>query len=317
MEKYIRDYDEIFKDQSEDLRENTMVDWGMMKQAWMELVDEEFFRKTKEKFVEMRTYEGATQRDIFELMDKTMLDHRLRKEDPKEAYHRHLRDLSTSLRKAREVENIQPVGGQKVSYTQARKAVGGVEHPAIRAAKGSKKVSNEHRTLPPALAPKDKRRKDKKTKGDEEMDLGSDKVNAPVEQSKVSHEHIPAAPVLAPQIPTEEAQGNTARAEKTIASAQTTEETQAETFVDEDMDSGVVVSHEHTPSAPVLAHKIPSEDRKEDPSMVICGGLSTVPPADVDPGKKRKPVGTKLQPVKQMWIWLQERTNTVIKKETT
>ena len=79
----------------------------------MELVDDEFFRKTKEKFVEMRTYEGATQRDIFELMDKTMLNHRLHKEDPKEAYHRHLRELSTSLRKAREIENIQPVGGHK------------------------------------------------------------------------------------------------------------------------------------------------------------------------------------------------------------
>ena len=182
------------------------------------------------------------------------------------------------MRKTREIENIQPVGGQKVSYTQAKKAGGDVDYPAIRAAKGNKKVSNEHCTLSPALAPKDKRRKDKKTKGDEEMDLGSDKANAPVEQSKVSHKHIPVAPVLAPQIPTKEAQGNTARAGKTIASEQTTEETQAETFVDEDMDSGVVVSHEHTPSAPVLAHKIPSEDKKEEPSMVICGGLSTVPP---------------------------------------
>ena len=278
MEKYTRDYDEIFEDQSKDLRENTMVDWGMMKQAWLELVDEEFFRETKEKFVEMRTYEGATQRDTFELMDKTMLDHRLCKEDLKEVYHRHLRDLSTSLRKAREIENIQPVGGQKVSYTLAKNAVGGVEYPAIRAAKGSKKVSNEHRTLSPALAPKDKHSKDEKTKGDEEMDLGSDKVNAPVEQSKVSHEHIPAAPVLAPQIPTEETQGNPVRAEKTIASTQTTVETQAEMFVDEDMDSGVVVSHEHISTAPILAHKIPSEDKKEEPSMVICGGLSTVPP---------------------------------------
>ena len=62
----------------------------MMKQAWLELMDEEFFRETKEKFVEMRTYEGATQRDIFELMDKTMLDHRLHKANPKEVYYRYL-----------------------------------------------------------------------------------------------------------------------------------------------------------------------------------------------------------------------------------
>ena len=72
---------------------------------------------------------------------------------------------------------------------------------------------------------------------------------------------------------------------------QTTEETQMEIFVDEDMDSRVVVSHEHTLSAPVLAHKIPSEDKKEEPSMVICGGLSTVPSADVEPEKRRKLVG--------------------------
>ena len=90
IKKYIRDYDEIFKDQSEDLRENTMMNWEIMKQAWLELVDDEFFRETKEKFVEMRTYEGAMQRDIFELMDKTMLDHRLCKANPKETYHRYL-----------------------------------------------------------------------------------------------------------------------------------------------------------------------------------------------------------------------------------
>ena len=97
MEKYLKDYAQIFEDQPEDLRENRMIDWGTMKQLWLELVDVEFNNETVKKFVQLRTYEGATQRDIFELMDKTMLDHRLRKVEPREAYHRHLEDLAEKL----------------------------------------------------------------------------------------------------------------------------------------------------------------------------------------------------------------------------
>ena len=61
------------------------------------------------------------------------------------------------------------------------------------------------------------------------------------------------------------------------------------------MDSGVIVSHEHIPSAPVLAPKIHSEDTKEDTPKVTCEGPSTVPSADVDSGKGRKPVGAPTQ----------------------
>ena len=172
MEKYLLDYAQIFEDQPEDLRENRMIDWGTMKQLWLELVDVEFNNKTVKKFVQLRTYKGATQRDIFELMDKTMLDHRLQKVEPREAYHRHLGDLAEKLRRLRkgqDIEDIQLEGGQKKQYQQARKAKGSAEVQRKNTAKQSKKVSNKHCTLSSVLASKD-------TKKDKEMDLEGDLI---------------------------------------------------------------------------------------------------------------------------------------------
>ena len=107
MEKYLKDYAQIFEDQPEDLRENGMIDWGTMKQLWLELVDVEFNNETVKKFVQLRTYKGATQRDIFELMDKTMLDHRLQKVELRKAYHRHLGDLAEKMRRLRKRQDIE------------------------------------------------------------------------------------------------------------------------------------------------------------------------------------------------------------------
>ena len=95
-------------------------------------------------------YKGATQRDIFELMDKTMLHHRLQKVEPRKAYHRHLGDLAEKLRRLRkgqDIEDIQPEGGQKKQYQQARKAKDSAEVQRKNTAKQSKEVFNEHSTL--------------------------------------------------------------------------------------------------------------------------------------------------------------------------
>ena len=204
------------------------MDWGMMKKLWLELVDKEFFTMTKDRFVEMRAYKGATQRHVFEIMDKTMLDSRLRNANPRKAYYKYMRKITTVLRKERNIENIQPVGSKKVTYTPAKE---------------NKKVSNEHCPLSPALAPSNTHRVDQN----------------------------PETPLQIAEIQEDKDMGE---------------------YKDEDMEAGIIVSHEHVPSAPILALKI---QNTETPLKEVCEGSSTVPPAEVKPGKVGKPVGAPTQ----------------------
>ena len=81
----------------------------MMKQAWLKFKDMEFHTETAKKFVQMREYEEPMQRDIFELIDKAMLDHRLQKVDPKKVYHRHLGELIERLCKKHQRQKIKDI----------------------------------------------------------------------------------------------------------------------------------------------------------------------------------------------------------------
>ena len=105
---------------------------------------------------------------------------------------------------------------------------------------------------------------------------------------KVSNKHYPLSPALA--LPdTHRVEINP---ETPPQKAETQEDKDMGEYEDEDMESGVIVSHEHAPSAPVLAPKIP---HTEIPLKEVCKGLSTVPPADAKPGRVGKPVGVPTQ----------------------
>ena len=72
----------------------------------------------------------------------------------------------------------------------------------------------------------------------------------PAKGKKVSNEHHPLSPVLAPLD-----MQKTEKIPETLA--QIAEDKNMGEYTDEEMDSGVIVSNKHVPSAPVLAPKIP------------------------------------------------------------
>ena len=76
-----------------------------------------------------------------------------------------------------------------------------------------------------------------------------------VEAGKVSHEHKPSAPVLAPQIPTALNQGES-KSENIFAGSKK----EMEELADKAILATVKVSHEHVVFAPLLAPQTPPED---------------------------------------------------------
>ena len=134
------------------------------------------------------------------------------------------------------------------------------------------------------------------------------------EKDKVSYEHIPTSPVLAPQIPAEVTQEHTGEKEK--EETPTHAQVESETYTEEDMDLGVIVSYEHIPSAPVLAQEIPTENNKIESLKAVCEGSSTVPPADAESERAENrwgcPCWTTPELKKQKWVWMQEKPNTAV-----
>ena len=75
-DKYRKDYDEIFDGQPEDLKLNTMIDWEVIKQMWINFLNSDVYSESVKEFTKARE-NRSSQQEVFVAMDQAMLEHRL------------------------------------------------------------------------------------------------------------------------------------------------------------------------------------------------------------------------------------------------